>query len=192
MDTHNKRVLTDSLYASNTASNAPTSPATAPDWSAALRSVSSRVRKSNVTEGYNTNRFTRTHGPSRAHSTGEAIFSSANDTLLDVYSSSSLPTSSTTRKRSLEDDVEEDGDSDATPTPEVRMSVDDGFVQITNRPMKPLRRSAFGKTQSSPAAFGPGPSSSAHMLPLPTATEEEEDWSTELGAFKDRVEPMVF
>ncbi len=143
-----------------------------------------------MTEGYNTNRFTRTHGPSRAHSTGEAIFSSANDTLLDVYSSSSFPTSSTTRKRSLEDDVEEDADLDAAVNPEVRMSVDDGFVHMTNRPMKPLRRSAFGKTQSSPAAFGSGPSSSAHLLPLSTATEE--DWSIELGAFKDRVEPMVF
>lgn len=99
-----------------------------------------------------------------------------------------MPTSSFTRKRRIEEETDGDGESD----PEPMMSVDKTTLCHPNRPVKPLRKSTFSKSHSSPAAFGPVTTASALPTPLSTASEEEEDWSTEMGTLNDRVQPMLF
>ncbi|KIY73630.1 hypothetical protein CYLTODRAFT_189581 [Cylindrobasidium torrendii FP15055 ss-10] len=179
---HAKRALTRHLRESNDASNAFTtySPATDPDVAARLKSVGARVRK-NVTEGYATNRYSRTHGPgARTQSTGD-LFTSSSDVLADVYSNSNLKSASTpSHKHRIDDSLE-----DIPESPNTR-AFDD--LHLDDRPIKPLKRSTFSKTQSLPAAFGP--SAAAVAVPSKKSTaiaevrEDEEDWSLQSGSFQ--------
>ncbi|KAG6850040.1 hypothetical protein H0H93_002049 [Arthromyces matolae] len=180
-----KRVLTDELRESLSASNVVPSQSTHDDDLAAqLRSIGARVRK-NVTEGYRS----PPSSFSRSQSTG-SIFQSAQDSLAQAKqscaSTNSMPASRNKRSHPLgESDrgCESDGaaDEDNVLDMDIVDTASPGTPSIysadSTRPIKPLRRKGMLQTRSLPSnIFALGES---HRINDPgmNTVKEEDDWS---------------
>ncbi|ESK95978.1 hypothetical protein Moror_7323 [Moniliophthora roreri MCA 2997] len=201
-----KRVLTDEIHASNSASNASPS-TTTPDYASQIRNRAMHVRRS-VAHGFPSSSDPT---PSRAKSlsTGH-LFRSANDTLRDVTSfysqnheaSSSVPTSHRKLKRARSSSPQEvDSDIFMVGSLEERESAairpDDlssGSLYLSDRPIKALRKPsarALMQTQSLPASLWPHKNPNDNVIDESNESAaqgqhldgEEEDWSSlDVGA----------
>ncbi|KAJ7507796.1 hypothetical protein B0H11DRAFT_2218618 [Mycena galericulata] len=155
MSSPTKRPFTDETHAVRVQSDA-THASTPADLALQLQSLGARVRK-NVSEGYNTNRFTSAPPSSTKSPTQTDIFSSANDILRDVYGSAQLRPPVSPRKRAREDDSDHElGGSIAVDTGAERTeeTESDGetviILDATTRPVKPRPKRALMQTQSLP------------------------------------------
>ncbi|KAK0453621.1 hypothetical protein EV421DRAFT_695791 [Armillaria borealis] len=198
MQSSPKRVLTDDKYASNKLPDSNVSAmSTDPDLAARLRSVGSRVRK-HVTEGYVTSQRMHVCGPTvpaKSLSTGQLLFCSANDTLRSILPPyPAVSPAASPNKRRLEDSEDEDLDTDHIQETQITaLKMDTGAmnVDVTERPVKPLKKSgrAVMKTRSLPSC-------ALQLSPGSVRTEandeiiNEDDWSSST-MFSGPFEPMA-
>ncbi|KAF9075846.1 hypothetical protein BDP27DRAFT_1358453 [Rhodocollybia butyracea] len=166
-----KRVQTDDIHASNTASNVPStlSHGLDPDITAALRNIGMRTRKS-VLEGYAIN----SESPRmKAMSMSTAnFFHSPRDDPMGARIISP-------RKRCRSASPIDNGTDACNGEDSMRLDAR-GHPE---RPVKPLKRTGrpFTQTQSLPAgALFPGQSQTNNQGNPRRAFEEEEDWSADL------------
>ncbi|KAJ6515906.1 hypothetical protein C8R45DRAFT_222853 [Mycena sanguinolenta] len=169
----------DETHASEQPCNA-THPSTPADLALRLRSIGARTRKS-VMEGYSTQSAPSSpvKSPPRA-----AIFTSAKDTLRDVYGSSqSISYRPSPKKRAREEESDHDsGDEMAVDFEAERGIESEGETEIIlefrhPRPIKPRPRKPLTQTQSLPAVFGPSRGSLTDQNLGSASQSPEDDWS---------------